>query len=283
MRLLHPERRSVTRWAAFCLYWLVVICLVFNLKPFERPREFVEMALGVGGCVFAVLAMRDAHAAFQEAVEVRKAVGSFRLSFRAILEAMVFICRDADSEIRLLLPTPAYGFLFGEEGQSRELVAALGALIDRRSTGKVVLYLVCDASPAYANRCTPQRYLRRAYELRNSDGTRVVDPSGYVALVNQVFDLAEKYPERVTIHTLRTDPNIRVAIADPDDVKRRKCVLAFACSSADEATRDFRSSGFTSTQMEMVHAARDLLGVYDVTTVGPDDLQATRGYFTVLL
>jgi hypothetical protein len=251
----------------------------WNLTDWSHSLKITEIGIAVTGGIFAILAMLDAHRAFRKAREVQEAVGSFRMSFRDVMEEMVLLLREARQHLVLLLPTAGYGYLFGEPELSSELVTALEKYLELPNT-TLDLYLI-GGDRRRLRESIPQRYLLRAFALQRQDPSRH-SAADYIKLVEHVFTIVAQHSDRVTLHLLKTDPNVRIVISDPQDVSSRACLLAFAQDKPDDIAREFRASGFRSTRVEMVRAMLDLVQVYSAE-MGEDVVaEDVRDIYTVL-
>ena len=273
-----PELRLliVVGYLALCVTWAIAFLL--NLNHFDRAVEFTFVALGVCGATYAVFAMFDAHRAFQKSKDVEEAVGSFRRTFKSILEEMVLMIRNATTELRILIPTPGYGYLFDETELSEVFVTALEAFLGRPET-RLELCLVLGPGSRTGG-SLPQRYLARAQklEMRELGGIR---EETYVALVERVFALIAHHPDQATCWVLDSDPNVRIILADADNPVARRCLLSFAQSNPDNIDSKFEATGFVSTRAEMVAAVSDLLSLYRMEIGTQTKVRDTRSRFTV--
>jgi hypothetical protein len=256
---LRPEHRLLILWSGASIYLALIVALVFDLLHFSLAKELTEISIGVFGAVFAILAMRDAHRAFQKAQEVGEAVGSFRTSFRNVMEEMLGLAKRAKNSLCILIPTPAYGYLFGEPALSRSMVGVIEDFVTQEGT-HLELYFVLGGASLPQRLLLPQRYLKRAYDLQKDRSSGVADE--YVRLVERVFAVIKMNPGKVSLRVLNSDPNVRIIIADENDPEHRACLLSFAQSEPGDLTREFQSTGFRSTRNEMVQAVRDLVNVY---------------------
>jgi hypothetical protein len=236
------------------------MALVLDLLHFAHAKELTEIGIGVFGGVFAILAMKDAHRAFQKAEEVGEAVGSFRTSFKNVMEEMQTLGKRAKNSLCILIPTPAYGYLFGEPDLSRAMVSIIEDFVGREGT-QLELYFVLGDSSLPQKLLLPQRYLKRAYDLQKDRNSRV-SADEYVRLVERVFAVIKENPGKVSLRVLNSDPNVRIIIADHDDPEHRACLLSFAQSEPGDITKEFQSTGFRSIRNEMVQAVKDLINVY---------------------
>lgn len=247
---------------SFWSLWLTTeVGLICNLFHPERITELIGVGLGSFGAIFAVLAMIDAHKAFLKAEQVEEAIGSFRMTFQEVIEEMVKMIRNAKKQLSILVPTPGFGYLFGERDLSRAFVEELEAFL-RRDETMLSLFLVVGDKSRPVKKWIPQRYLRRAFQIEE-DGTRRTAKAGiYTELVGRVFRAIIDNPNSAMLTVLRADPNIRLILADVDDPDNRCCFLSFAQSNPDVINREFKSTGFKSSHGHMVQSVQDLLNVY---------------------
>lgn len=276
---LRPEVRLAILWAVASVYLTVLIGLLFNPLDFSHAKEFTELGIAVFGGVFAILAMMDAHRAFRKAKEVEEAVGSFRMSFEAVMEEMLDLVQRAKGSLCMLIPTPAYGYLFGEPALSNAIVTGIEAFVQRDDT-HLELYLVFGSQSQPPKLLLPQRYLKRAYDLQK-DVNGGVSADVYTNLVERVFNVIRKNPNKAELRILNSDPNVRIIIADPDNPEQRACLLSFAQSDPGDITKKFQSTGFRSTRSEMVRAVRDLISVYSSEQSEAVAVDSVRTFYVI--
>lgn len=248
----------------------------------EMIKEFMEMILVVFGTVFAVLAMIDAHQAFHKAKQVEEAIGSFRLNFSDILEEMTNMVNTTNGRLSILIPTPAYGYLFGEPDKSKQLLNAIATFIQKDKT-HLELYLVFGAKPSSVRTQIPQQYLRRADKLVKNKMAGVREQE-YEQLIENLFQVISQHSAKVDLYLLKSDPNVRIIVGDAENPDKRSCLLSFAQSNPDDIKREFQSKGFKSTRSEMVQAMQDRLKVYFLEQgdmVENQDIQNIRAIYTV--
>jgi len=285
---MRSESRIAIIWAGISIYLTVLFALVFGFLTLRsvdgdwiHPVKVIEIFIAISGATFAILAMLDAHRAFRKAREVQEAVGSFRMNFRSILEEMVLLIRDTKSHLTLLFPTPGYGYLFGEPELSERLVSVLESFLNKENTSLRLLLVLGDPQKG-KKYYIPQRYLQRARTLELKEGSNL-HANEYIELVDRVFSLLENHQAKATVSFLTTDPNVRILVSDPEDIKSRTCILAFAQSEPNETGREFRAIGFRSTRAEMVQAVSDLIEVYLKEMGVEANLKEARSIFRRIL
>lgn len=253
------KRAQRTCLGTMSALWMTAVAgLLGDLFRESHIVELTEIGLASFGAVFAFLAMLDAHNAFLKAEKVEEAVGSFRMSFQDVMGEMVSMCRNAKGKLSILIPTPGYGYLFGEMEQSRMFVDELEEFLRRNGTFLELFLVVGDPSRP-DKELIPQRYLQRAFEL---EGKKRVNADDYTALVSKVFSCISTYKAKAKLKLLNSDPNVRLMLADVDNPENRACLLSFAQADPDNVETEFKSTGFKSTHSYMVNAVRDLLLVY---------------------
>lgn len=266
----------LAKWfgVSFVIASVVMLFLVpLDVKHFPQAAE---LYIVVTGAVFAVIAAADAHSAFIEAKRAADALGSFRMNFHDAVDEMVKMVRKARLSVRMMVPTPAYGYLFGYPKLSADLVQALEEFTSRDGTNVELVLLFGEDQNG---KRVPQQYLQRAHKNGNALYR------GYQALVSRVFDLQARNPDRFRIIALSIDPNVRILITDREsdleDDERRACFLSFAHSEPD--TPDpFGSKGFRSTRGEMIQAVSDLMAVY-LEHQSQDDLDFIRNRYEEMM
>jgi len=293
-------RKALQRWARCCMAWgsvharaligavvclwlWLILALVLDLVHNEHLTEGAELFLAIVGGVFAFLATEDAHRAFIKAREVQEAVGSFRVGFAPILEEMTDTLKAAASTVVLLLPTPVYGYLFGQPKLSIAFVDELALYLRRESTSLKLCLVRGDKEAAAPRSWSPQQYLRRGYRLQADKGS-TVRVETYVEQVARFFALLQDREGQVELYLLSSDPNVRILIAD-DEHESAKCVLAFAPSQIHDTTLTFEAMGFMSTRKEMIIAAKTLWHFYATEKgerVSVGDYDRIRSLFTTL-
>ncbi len=282
MRLLGSEYKTAGIWLAICIWLFLEVALLLDLLHLGHAFDAVHIGLAIVGGVFAVLAMMDAHRAFSKAQEVQEATGSFRMSFSAVMEEMVEIIENAQVNATVLVPTPGYGFLFGQRQLSSRFVQALEDFVTQRG-GQVDLYLVVGTTDPISE-SVPQQYLWRAYELQtNGTGSKGVVYEEYRQLVERVFLLHARSSGSMRIHVLESDPSVRLILADVEDSSNRVCLLSFAQLEPLNTQREFESKGFMSRRTEMVRAVQDLVTVYQSSERVGEGTHDIRSLFTTLL
>lgn len=249
-------------WAIVTLLLSLQAATMFDL--FERPFELAHITIAIVGSIWAILAMADAHRAFVKAQQVEEAVGSFRMSFSEIMEEMVRIIRSASKTVRLLLPTPAYGFLFKEQNRSYELVSALEAFLSAPNTKLELVFILGSLEPAEKN--IAQAYLRIAQSMSRDIF------ADYRKLVRRVFDLIKTHRSKTSLVCLKEDPNVRILVADAN----YDSCISLTAFKADEEPATFDSKGFCSRRRPMVEAMNGLIELYIKergNPIEPDDLR----------
>lgn len=241
-------------WRVIWSVWftIVVVFLIMPLTNFSAyspvPADSFGVALGVFGGLFASWSMFDAHAASVSSEEVLETLHSFRENHAELIDEFIDLIGRAESTIELLLPTPAYGFLFGQAERSKALCRAL---IKACSNPKISVSLLLVTG-------TQQKYLEEAASLGSKQSDLFSSLCGEVvtALLNG---------ESNQISFMQYDPHVRAVIVDRDvrDGAQYKgiCVLSFT-QNYNDTYRNFESKGFRSQRVQLVRAVSELTEVY---------------------
>ena len=94
--------------------------------------ELLAILLAVVGAVFAILARIDARNAFEASRNLQRALSSFRSSFKDIMNDIPLFVDQSRKSLSIMIPTPMYGFVFGEREAALKFKVAL--------TNKLVLH-----------------------------------------------------------------------------------------------------------------------------------------------
>lgn len=277
--MLADESRHLLILAGLIAAFVVGLLLIhgaFHLSV----RDIAELILAAIGSVFAFFAFLDASRAFHTSRMVQEEVSSYQTDFHRIMEEMVAQVKNARSELWILLPTPGYGYLFGEMALARELVSALEAFLGQEEN-KMYLYVVMGNPADPPREWISQRYMRRAYKLEEDPRSRV-SAAEYATLVKRMFTALSTAKAAHSLCVLRTDPNVRAIVADSDRRSACSCLLSFAQSNPEEELRGFESKGFTGKRPELAAAVRDLMQVYEKELKVDVPLAELEGYFCVL-
>jgi hypothetical protein len=251
---------------------LLVYITVENYFIEDAPLvSKIEWFLLIIGSFFAVIAAFDAHRAFTKSNELLESFGSFKSNFSDILEEMIHIIDSANQTLILLLPTPAYGYLFGQQELSQRFVDSLSKFIKKRNTS-LELFLVLDE--ARRKNSLPQRYLRIAEHNRQF--------KEYTDILKGMFGLLEKKIGKIQLRTISYDPNVRILIADNTDLKNGVCFMFFT-QSFPEATTGFEAKGIKSQRRELIYAMKDLIYLYRKNAVEHKSIDQIAYKFSTFL
>lgn len=270
-------------WFVFSLWLTAIIVLLLDLNHWHRIEEIVETGIAVIGALFAVLAMIDARRSFKKAEEVLESVESYRMNFHDVLEEMRCMVQSATKNLDILIPTPAYGYLFGQTELSKQFLSALEDFLEREETELRLVLVLGDIGNS--KEMIPQRYLQRAYNIQSSNlpMSNGISANEYTDIVRKAFSTFKEKSSKVKLWVLNADPNVRIIISDYDDEERRAGFLSFAQLDPDNVEQPFESKGFRSNRRELVGGILDLINVYRSEGERKYNIDDIKKYYEVLL
>lgn len=292
--------------AFILLSFLILFGLDFLTRvPSLQPAPLfvvISILLGVMSATFAILARIEARGALNRADEIRETIGSFRSNFREIMHEMPIFIKDANYSLRMMIPTPFYGYLFQQKISATNFLEQfqnkLNQLQNPNSSFSKLDVILLNPIDLKTEKSQSHIYLQRSLAINTAHHNFFVQKT--LTILNDLKAAAMAIEANTNLQHKslkfkildKYDPHVRLFVSDienqeiTDELQMGKTFIVFTetkvIGNGDDVP--FKASGFRSFRAEMVDSLNMLFNLYeeDSTDVGIDSIDEIIEKFTTL-
>ena len=247
----------------------IILYLVKNYYQFGKleiaPTFPFSLFIGTAGLTFAIIASLEARSALNQSEEIIRVIGSFHMDFSDIIEELPRSIAKSSNELKLFIPTPAYGYLFQEKKVSMqfisELETKLNIILRELNQNEFspfnleIIFLGFEVQQIYLKRAEEMDLFQEYSDLTNSILNKIKLIQGKIIKI-------DNENINISIKILNKDPHIRIFLYNENIEGKEKKIAKIWFAQTKIKNQQFEASGFTSERPEMVRAIEMLFNLY---------------------